>query len=1230
MDTRSRFFRVVLAALLSLSLWLVSPTRVVAEETVAIASGEETAGTDETDAPIPGFAPITPTRVLDTRPSGRVEAGGTVAISLPSKIVEQDRVTAVAMTLTVVNPDGWGFATVYPCDAPRPDASTMNYNGQDRAASVFSRLSASGEVCVYTYASANILVDVSGAFYDTSTYTSITPHRATDTRQTGRLEAGSTVVTQVTGVKGIPETATHVVATVAAIGTDGWGFLTTYACDQTRPDASTVNYNAGWDVANQAIIPLSALGQACTYTYAGTDVLFDVVGYFEGMDDLASPTRVADSRAGNADRYASVTISPRKWNDENSWRNTYDYRIVMIDARQAGTRVSSIYANIGVLPRFGTSGFVAPIPCGAARDSDVGTSVVNYSGGDIANAAVLDVNRAGFTCLLVRDYSYAAEYVDVIVDVVGWTPYGWDTDGDGIEDSDETENCRTTADCDGDGTNDTNEDVACELYRGCAEYDSDETDREPNDIDHPNNDDGDSGDSDDGSGNDDADSGDSDDGSDNDDADSGDSDDGSGSDDSGDSDDGSGNDDEDDGDSDDTCADYWDCDADGLWNYEDPDDNNPDIDGDGVLDGDEAQDWDADPGDFYRCVQDVDCDDDGVLDGDEQETRCALEVDCDSDGLDDLDEEPGCAASSDCDWDGVSDPEEETGCVTLSDCDSDGLSDDNDPDDKDTDTDGDGILDGDEPTDYWADDRYRCVQDVDCDDDSVLDGDEETGCTLQADCDSDGVDDGDEETGCVKSHDCDDDGLWDRRDPNDKNTDTDGDGLRDGDDAAPSVSTISLGGGIVAHDMKTVRADDFANTWTYGLYYCDATAVADSFDRWGSKLTINGADITPENVRALLQEGFDELSGTLVEGRVTVNVVLRNTELADPTTGECSFPGAWEAPYSLGEGAIQVATHRNTNSYMGRGAYGTGPSWIDMNTGGSSDTIWFKGVLAHEFGHNLRWKHANYSTENSTNWKYDSTFDLMGIAWKNVTTFDRLLQIGAISANQIIGHNSGTTNATLEAHAYYRGSVAPSNSKRGILVAPTGTPYTRNGSNVLLGIEPAKTSSHRGVILNFIEIGEYVNGNYLADTSMTASHPLAADEWTDSFVGVGETKTFFGVTVTVHSQDSDGTTNVTVTGSLTSGQWAAAVQSLFAATANSHNEHCGVAPSSVPFNPAPATQIEHVASGYELRSRTALMERIQQDGSQTGDPPSIDGPDGDSSLQPGLEPEHGYGCGCCC
>jgi hypothetical protein len=70
------------------------------------------------------------------------------------------------LNVTAVGGSGDGYVTVYPCDAPRPVASNVNF-GTDVASAnvVVSALSATGSVCLYVGdGSVHLISDVSGYF----------------------------------------------------------------------------------------------------------------------------------------------------------------------------------------------------------------------------------------------------------------------------------------------------------------------------------------------------------------------------------------------------------------------------------------------------------------------------------------------------------------------------------------------------------------------------------------------------------------------------------------------------------------------------------------------------------------------------------------------------------------------------------------------------------------------------------------------------------------------------------------------------------------------------------------------------------------------------------------------------------------------------------------------------------------------------------------------------------
>jgi hypothetical protein len=133
-----------------------------------------------TDAPIDLVPPV---RVRDTRSDGSVPAPGRVVrFSVgESRLDTETPIAGVFMNLTVVNAEGAGFGTVYPCSAGRPDTSNINFTaGQTIANFAVVRPDGNGEICVYSSAAADILVDVMGSAGPG--FAGITPSRRVDTR----------------------------------------------------------------------------------------------------------------------------------------------------------------------------------------------------------------------------------------------------------------------------------------------------------------------------------------------------------------------------------------------------------------------------------------------------------------------------------------------------------------------------------------------------------------------------------------------------------------------------------------------------------------------------------------------------------------------------------------------------------------------------------------------------------------------------------------------------------------------------------------------------------------------------------------------------------------------------------------------------------------------------------------------------------------------------------------
>ena len=210
-----------------------------------------------------GFTPIpNPARVLDTRngigaPVAPVGAGSTLELQVTGVAGVPADADAVVLNMTVVNAQAAGFATVYPCGQPRPEASNLNYAaGQTIPNLVIAKTGDWWQGVHLQLRRHRCLGDVSGFFPAGSGFTPIpNPARVLDTRNgigapVAPVGAGSTLELQVTGVAGVPSDADAVVLNMTVVNAQAAGFATVYPCGQPRPEASNLNYAAGQTIPN--------------------------------------------------------------------------------------------------------------------------------------------------------------------------------------------------------------------------------------------------------------------------------------------------------------------------------------------------------------------------------------------------------------------------------------------------------------------------------------------------------------------------------------------------------------------------------------------------------------------------------------------------------------------------------------------------------------------------------------------------------------------------------------------------------------------------------------------------------------------------------------------------------------------------------------------------------------------------------------------------------------------
>jgi alpha-tubulin suppressor-like RCC1 family protein len=244
-----------------------------------------------------------PSRLTDTRPGSQTvddraqgegirAAGSVTAVQVTGRSGVPANAGVAILNVTVTGTVGPGYVTVFPCDSPPPNASSLNYSADSTVANlVVSKLSSNGTVCVYTDAATHLIVDFAGYFNPRqSSYVPIAPARLGDTRVgavtidgrsqgAGFSAAGSTTEVMVAGRGIVAPSATNAMLNITVTAPESTGFVTVYPCGTTRPDTSNVNFAADQTVANGALTALGTNGTVCVYTSTATDVIIDINGY---------------------------------------------------------------------------------------------------------------------------------------------------------------------------------------------------------------------------------------------------------------------------------------------------------------------------------------------------------------------------------------------------------------------------------------------------------------------------------------------------------------------------------------------------------------------------------------------------------------------------------------------------------------------------------------------------------------------------------------------------------------------------------------------------------------------------------------------------------------------------------------------------------------------------------------------------------------------------------------
>lgn len=356
------------------------------------------------------FEPVEPFRLVDTRRNigtTKLRAGKVARITIGTSDI-----SAVSANLAVVNASNYGYITAYNCTDQRPEVSTLGYQpGQTVANQAIVPLG-NGQMCLYSLADTDLIVDVNGYYRDGNDgggFVPATPSRLLDTRDPGRLSlvAGVEVPLQVVGVAGgAPRGSVGVAMNLTVIQPDGYGHLSVYPCGAESLNISNINYVPKETRPNSVVTPVDDQGRICLRSYRNTDIAVDFTGYFTdggGLDFLPlDPIRIFDSRSVH-----------RSLNESTGGRLVGANQVVRI--KIAGERgvpadAKAVSVNLTATETVGATHLTA-YPCGTRPN----TSNLNITAAQFvaANGAMVKLSAGGELCV------YTVNPTHIILDING-------------------------------------------------------------------------------------------------------------------------------------------------------------------------------------------------------------------------------------------------------------------------------------------------------------------------------------------------------------------------------------------------------------------------------------------------------------------------------------------------------------------------------------------------------------------------------------------------------------------------------------------------------------------------------------------------------------------------------------------------------------------------------------------------------------------------------------------
>jgi hypothetical protein len=317
----------------------------------------------------------------------------------------------VALNVTIDQPTSVSFITVFPTGTDKPLASNLNVDpGQQVANAVTVKVGTGGEISIYNNAgTAHVIVDLNGWYDDDSVsggggFFGVQPTRLLDSRvpPATTLGPGETLDVQVTGLGGVPDTATAVALNLTVDQPTAVSYLTAFPTGSTQPLASNINFGPAQQLANTVIVQLGTDGMVSIYNNLGdVDVIVDLNGWFDGALPGGGLTAITPERVLDT-RMPTVPIGPGETRNVN----------VLAAAGVPDYGVTSVVLNVTATQPTATS-FLTVFPAGTIQPL---ASNLNFQPGDtVPNEVLVQVGADGNVSI----YNNLGS-THVVVDVFAW------------------------------------------------------------------------------------------------------------------------------------------------------------------------------------------------------------------------------------------------------------------------------------------------------------------------------------------------------------------------------------------------------------------------------------------------------------------------------------------------------------------------------------------------------------------------------------------------------------------------------------------------------------------------------------------------------------------------------------------------------------------------------------------------------------------------------------------